>query len=49
MVTDHQTGRSKGFGIIKFENKESAVEAIKVMDKAMFNDRCVDVRLDNRE
>ena len=41
-------GRSKGFGIVLFEQKDTAKEAIKVMDKAKFNDRVVTVRLDEK-
>lgn len=38
--------RSRGFGIVVYENKEDAEEAINQMDQAKFNDRLVSVRFD---
>lgn len=39
-------GKSKGFGVVLFEEKRAAEEAINAMDQAKFNDRVVTVRLD---
>lgn len=39
-------GKSKGYGIVCFDNKRDAEEAIRVMDQARFNDRVVNVRFD---
>ena len=45
-VPQDDQGRSKGWGIIKFEERSAAKEAIETMDKAKFNDREVIVRFD---
>ncbi len=43
-----ERGRSKGFGVVSFEERAQAEEAIQVMDQAKFNDRMVTVRFDNK-
>ncbi len=45
-IAQDERGKSKGYGIVCFENKRDAEESIKVMDQARFNDRVVNVRWD---
>jgi len=45
-IYENDRGQSKGYGIVLFEKEREAEEAIKVMDKAKFNDREVNVRMD---
>src|SRR5258708_10425333 len=39
IVTDHLTGRSRGFGFVEMATREAAVEAIKMLNGRLFLDR----------
>ena len=39
IVTDHFTGRSRGFGFVEMATREAAVEAIKMLNGRLFLDR----------
>jgi len=39
IVTDHFTGRSRGFGFVEMATREATVEAIKMLNGRLFLDR----------
>ncbi len=41
LITDRETGRSKGFGFIELEDDEKAKEAITALDKTNVGDRTI--------
>jgi RNA recognition motif-containing protein len=43
VITDRDTGRSKGFGFVEMQNKEEALEAIDELDGAEFEGRAIRV------
>lgn len=43
VITDRETGRSRGFGFVTFENDADAEKAIKLMDGYMLNNRAINV------
>lgn len=45
VVTDRDTGRSKGFGFVEMENQEDAQNAIKALDGKTFEDRDIVVNV----
>jgi len=38
-VIENDYGESKGYGFVEYEHKESALSAVKRMDRATFNGR----------
>jgi len=44
-VPQDESGRSKGFGYVKFEKESDAMKAIDGMDGAAFNGRSIAVKL----
>jgi polyadenylate-binding protein len=44
-VIEDDDGESKGYGFIEFTSKDSAINAVKRMDRAKFNEREVQVTL----
>lgn len=44
IVTDRDTGRSKGFGFATFESSESAKLAMETLDNSMFDGRRIGVK-----
>ena len=44
-----ERNKSKGFGMINFNKRKDAEEAIRVMDQAKFNDRIVHCRFDRND
>jgi RNA recognition motif-containing protein len=44
-VIENDFGESKGYGFVEFETKDSAISAIKKMDRAKFNGREVRVTI----
>ena len=51
VITDRETGRSRGFGFVTMASDEAAAEAIQAMDGAMLDGRAlrVNVAEDRRE
>ncbi len=47
VITDRETGRSRGFGFVEFENDDLANEAIKKLDGVAFNKRNIIVKTAN--
>lgn len=45
VITDRQTGRSKGFGFVEFANEEDAKKAIEMFNGKDFNGRDVVVNV----
>jgi RNA recognition motif-containing protein len=45
VVTDMQTGQSKGFGFVHMEDQAGADRAIKALDGAEIDDRKISVRI----
>jgi len=43
VIKDRETGRSKGFGFVEFENKEDAISAKEAMDGAELDGRNIKV------
>ena len=43
-VSLDENGRSRGFGVIEYETREAAEQAVLQMDKASFNGREVSVK-----
>jgi RNA recognition motif-containing protein len=43
VITDHQTGRSKGFGFVTFEDAASGEEAMNALDGQEFEGRTLKV------
>ncbi|MBN2135817.1 MAG: RNA-binding protein [Acidobacteria bacterium] len=43
LISDRDTGRSKGFGFVEMENKSEALKAIKELDKTEKNGRTITV------
>ena len=43
LITDRQTGQSKGFGFVEMETDEAAQKAIEQLNNAMVNDRALTV------
>jgi len=43
VIKDRETGKSKGFGFVEFENLEDAVKAKEAMDGAEVNGRTIKV------
>jgi cold-inducible RNA-binding protein len=43
VISDRNTGRSKGFGFVEMENKDDALKAIKELDKTEKNGRTITV------
>lgn len=41
LITDRETGRSKGFGFIELEDDAKAQEAITALDKSAMGDRTI--------
>lgn len=41
VVTDRETGRSKGFGFVEMEEDAKALEAIEKLDKSSFQERTI--------
>lgn len=41
LITDRQTGRSRGFGFVEFENSEDAQAAIKELNGTEINGRAI--------
>ena len=41
VVTDRETGRSKGFGFVEIEEDDKALEAIEKLDKSSFQERTI--------
>lgn len=46
IVTDYETGRSKGFGFAIYKNKESAEKAIQSLNNTVFDGRRIGVKPD---
>lgn len=44
VVTDRETGRSKGFGFVEMENDAEAIKAIKALNGAEFDGRTIAVQ-----
>jgi cold-inducible RNA-binding protein len=44
IVTDRETGRSKGFGFATFDSAESAKKAIEALDNTIFDGRRIGVK-----
>ncbi|MCO4748247.1 MAG: RNA-binding protein, partial [Proteobacteria bacterium] len=44
VVTDRETGKSRGFGFVTFENDAEAKEALRQMDGAMLGGRTIQVK-----
>lgn len=44
VVTDRETGRSKGFGFVEMENDADAIKAIKALNGAEFDGRTIAVQ-----
>ena len=44
IVTDRETGKSKGFGFAAFETEESATKAIEGLNNQMFEGRRIGVK-----
>jgi RNA recognition motif-containing protein len=51
VITDRETGRSRGFGFVEFEDAASAEAAVSALDGKEFGDRSLRVNeaLDRRE
>jgi RNA recognition motif-containing protein len=47
-VPKDDRAKSKGFGLVQFETRRDAEEAIRIMDQAKFNDRVVTVKWDQK-
>lgn len=45
VITDRDTGRSKGFGFVEMEDDEDAQKAIKALDGKTFEDRVIVVNV----
>ena len=43
LITDRQTGQSKGFGFVEMETAEAAQKAIEQLNNTMVNDRALTV------
>jgi|SRR5688572_24884847 len=43
LITDRQTGQSKGFGFVEMETVEAAQKAIEQLNNTMVNDRALTV------
>ncbi|MDF1682706.1 MAG: RNA-binding protein [Patescibacteria group bacterium] len=43
VIKDRETGKSKGFGFVEFENVEDAVKAKEALDGADLNERTIKV------
>ncbi len=43
VVTDRESGRSRGFGFVEFANAESAQSAIEALDGSMVEGRAINV------
>ena len=43
VITDRDTGRSKGFGFVEMESDDDAMEAISKMNGASFDGRAINV------
>lgn len=43
VITDHESGRSRGFGFVTFEKSESVAKAISVLDGQLLDGRTVRV------
>lgn len=43
VLTDRETGRSRGFGFVEFESHEDAITAMHVMDGKDFDGRAIKV------
>lgn len=41
LITDRETGRSKGFGFVELEDDQKAQEAITALDKSNMGDRTI--------
>ena len=46
VVMEQGTNRSKGFGIVEFDDPDDAAQAIEIMQNTMLNDREIYVRED---
>ncbi len=45
VITDRETGQSRGFGFVKMEEKAAAERAIKELDEAEFDGRIIKVNV----
>ena len=45
VVPENERGQSRGFGVVEFDSKDSALSAKKVMDRAKFNGREIQVHV----
>ena len=45
VITDRETGRSRGFGFVTFDNESSATDAIAAMDGQEIDGRAVKVNV----
>lgn len=43
VVTDRETGRSRGFGFVEFANEEDAKKAIEALDQSEVDGRAINV------